>query len=474
MKAKSYVSLFLLLLLVCTAVTGLRASAADGSGEVIRIYTAEDLLRIADNPSGNYLLMSDIDLSGVEWPAITFSGRFDGNNHILLNLNKPAVSTETRVTYDGNRKTYDTVFCGLFALLEHAEVKNVRLLGVDIFTDIEADCFVGGIAGFASESIIENCEVSGTLRLDVTGKMFGVGGIIGYGNSVVRSCKADVTLINIDKDASTRDEEFLGGICAAGYPDMDGNTVSIKGFLSDHGYVHSGGLVGMYIVYPKRFQRDGFIKNNTLEGFITFFEDNTNRRAYCEKQCGEIMDWVFSDSGNVYHFTRDERKTYNVNLLPHGDCKDPAFDVSELPASCTEPGKTMHMCRTCGYTYFDNYVLPVHTPSETYTTVTESTLTEQGIAEYTCTECGALFRGFLPLLTPTPTPLPTEAPTPTAVPDETAPASADRSAPASGETGMPDWVLPAAIAGVCVLAAVLLCIVILREKSRRSRRNRFR
>lgn len=467
MKIKPIVSLILLFTLLSVTFGSEGASAADGSQEVIRIYTVEDLLRIADNPSGNYMLMSDIDLGGVDWPAITFSGRFDGNGHILLNLNKPAVSTETRVTYDGNRKTYDTVFCGLFALLEHAEVKNVRLLGADVFTDIEADCFVGGIAGFASESVIENCEVTGTLRLDVTGKMFGVGGIIGYGNSVVRSCKADVTLINIDKDASTRDEEFLGGVCAAGYPDIESCSINLSGFLSDHGYVHSGGLVGMYIVYPKRFQRDGFIRNNTLEGFITFFEDNTNRRAYCEKQCGEIMDWQFTDSGNVYRFTRDERRTYNVNLMPHGDCKEPDFDVSEIPATCSEPGKTMHMCRTCGYTFFDSYILPVHTPSEEYVTVRESTLSEQGIAEYTCTECGATFRGFLPLLSPTPTPTVTPTPTEAPVSGETDKPSPEKTVSSSEEKGTPGWVLPAAIAGVCVLAAVLLIIVIFREKARR-------
>lgn len=457
-----------------------KASAADAADAATgtaatEIYTVEDLLKIADNPSGNYVLKSDLDLSGVAWPAITFTGTFDGEGHILLNLTNPAVSEETRVTYDGNRKTYDTVFCGLFAILEHAEVKNVRLLGINSVTNIEKDCFCGGIAGFASESTIENCELSGTIRLSVSAKMFGVGGIIGYGNGVIRGCKADVTLINTDTDAAHRDEEFLGGVCAAGYPDIDGCTISLKGYLSDHGYVHSGGLVGMYIVYPKRFQRNGFIKNNVLDGFITFFEHNTDRRAYCAKQCGEIMDWMFTDSGNTYHFTRDERKTYDVELLPHGDCKEPAYDDTVIPPTCTEPGKTLHLCKSCGFSCFDSYVLPTHTLSEEYTVVVESTLTEQGTGEFTCKDCGATIRSALPTLTPAPTPTPTLTPTPVPT-DPAGDASANSddtgNGNASEEGGFSRFLLPGAIVLLIVTAVLLSIRAFIHGKALRRRRSR--
>ena len=413
----SYLKKTLLVLILLACLFPKKGIAAEQPAPT-EIYTIEDLLRIADDPSGNYILMSDLDLKDVAWPAITFSGTFDGNGHILLNLNILSLSSETRVTYDGNRKTYDTSFGGLFAILEKGTVKNLRLLGTDINITTEHDCFLGGIAGFASESTIENCELSGTVRLDVNAKMFGVGGIIGYGNCVIKNCRTDMTLINIDLDSAHRDEQFLGGVCAAGYPDMEGCVIGLSGFISDHGYVHSGGLVGMYIVYPKRFSRNGFIRDNQVDGFITFFEDNTDRRAYCEKRCGEIMDWQFTESGNVYHFKRDERKTYKVNLLPHGDCAEASFTDTVVNPTCSEPGYTYHLCDTCGYTYKDAYTLPVHNLSEDYETVKESTLTETGIGLYTCTECGAKLRGTLPMLTPSPTPTPTSTPTPTPTPSE--------------------------------------------------------
>ena len=409
--------LFLALVLVASCfIRPFQANAEDE--QPVEIYTFEDLLQIADNPSGSYRLMADIDMNGRSWPAITFSGIFDGNGHILLNANNIAVSAETRVTYDGNRKTYDTHFGGLFAILEKAVVKNVRLININMNVDYQGDCFLGGIAGYASESTIENCEIVGTIRLDVTGKMFGVGGIVGFGNGKIHNCKGEVTLINIDKDKDSKDEQFLGGICACGYTDLEGCEMNLSGFISDHGYVHSGGLMGMYIVYPTRFQRNGYLKNNTLEGFITFFEDNRDRRAYCEQRCGEIMDWVFSESGNRYHFTRDERKTYSVNLLPHGDCGNPDFVDTVIPADCTNPGYVYHLCKTCGYYYRDSYTNTVHTPGDTFETVKEPSLTEEGIAEYICTVCGTKLRSAVPTLTPSPTPTmaPTPSPEPTSAP----------------------------------------------------------
>ncbi len=403
----------ILLLILMTVFLTAFASADDAAPTQIR--TPEELLAIADNPEGSYVLMNDLDMSGYDWPSFTFKGTFDGNGHMIINLHWTKVSEETQVTYDGNRKTYDTHFAGLFAILDHGTVKNVRLPGVNLcFENYEGDCFLGGIAGYATESTIENCEISGTIRLDVTGKMFGVGGIIGYGNAVVCNCKAVVTLVNTDLDAANKDEEFLGGVCGAGYPDIDGCEIEISGFLSDHGYVHSGGLVGMYIVYPKAFKRDGFIKNTTLSGFITFFEHNNNRRAYCKERCGEVMDWYFSSSGNKFTFKRDERTKYDVNLLPHGDCKNPDFEVTTVEATCRDAGYTLHTCKTCGYTEKDNYVLSAHKLPDTYETITESTLTTQGVGEYTCTECGAKIRKALPTLTP----VPTEKPAPTVTPTE--------------------------------------------------------
>lgn len=451
---------FLTIIMAALLLKYVPASASDtpdAAPSPKEIYTVSDMLSIADDPSGSYILMADLDMKGVAWPAITFTGSFDGNQHLILNLDTAAVSEETRVTYDGNRKIYDTHFCGLFAILEHATVENVRLLNIDLNHTFTGDCFLGGIAGYASESNIRNCEITGRIRLDITGHMIGVGGILGYGNGTVQNCRTELTLVNIDLDKSYRDEQFLGGVCAAGYPDIEGCEINLSGFISDHGYVHSGGLVGMYIIYPKRFERDGYIKNNTVDGFITFFEDNTNRRAYCEARCGEIMDWKFKDSGNVYHFKRDERYTYTVNLLPHS-CETPVYDEVVLPPTCKDYGYTYYTCKACGYSYKDAYVLPCdHQPGEEPTSMVLATTDAEGYALYECIYCQTELRIVLPQLIPSPTPVPTIAPTPT-----TAPTAVPTSAAKDSSGNNRQWMLLSI--GLLLLFVILLVRVILRQR----------
>ncbi len=84
----------------------------------IPITSYEELLKIKDNPSGDYILMNDLDLSGKNWIPLTFTGTFDGNGHSILNVTIKQTGSVTRTSYDGNMKTYDTVFCGFSIFLK--------------------------------------------------------------------------------------------------------------------------------------------------------------------------------------------------------------------------------------------------------------------------------------------------------------------------------------------------------------------
>lgn len=46
-----------------------------------------------------------------------FSGTFDGNGHSILNLSVKTVSKHTMMTYDGNRKEYETYGAGFLVFL---------------------------------------------------------------------------------------------------------------------------------------------------------------------------------------------------------------------------------------------------------------------------------------------------------------------------------------------------------------------
>ena len=65
---------------------------ADIPDGYIAINSVEDLQNINNNLSGKYILMCDLDLSGINWEPIGpdvnhyFRGIFDGNGHVVRNI----------------------------------------------------------------------------------------------------------------------------------------------------------------------------------------------------------------------------------------------------------------------------------------------------------------------------------------------------------------------------------------------------
>ena len=281
-----------------------------------RISTPEELISIKDAPNGKYILAKDIDLAGIDWVPFTFNGILEGNGHTVSNLKITQTGMSERRTYDGNMKEYDTVFAGMFDVIEHAEVRNLTLSGVNIDIASDAPCFIGSVAGYMGNSKILNCSVEGTLKLKAHDRMFGVGGVAGYGYGRIGDINADITLICIDTDRDTKDEQFMGGVCAAGYPDIICCNIKIDGYDSDHGYVHNGGLVGLFQFYPEGTEHDAEIGGNHISGKITFFEDNEDRRAYCDAYIGERMERIEYWWSNSDDFTSHEVFEYDVDLLP--------------------------------------------------------------------------------------------------------------------------------------------------------------
>ncbi len=457
----------------CLALLGLcgclclggRALPAEAA-EIREIRSPQELQDMAGDPSGSYRLMADIDMTDVSWEPLAFSGSFDGNGYAILNLKIASVGQGVEDTYDGNRKVYDTSFAGFFDTLKGASVTGLNLINLRIDVDTQQPCFVGGIAGYMEDSIIENSSVQGILQLRACDRMFGVGGMIGYGCGSIRNTAADVTLVCIDTDASTRDEQFMGGVCAAGYPDINGCSVKIDGYDSDHGYVHDGGLVGMYIFYPQDVGYYGSITDNSVTGRITFFEDNTNRRAYCDGFIGEIMNWNFENGRNASDFQRDERFEYDVDLLPHS-CERTAegaaaivWEETVTAPGCDSFGYTTRRCSVDGYTETDNYTLKSH--DLTWETVREATYEEPGLERGTCKNCEYSEERELAKLEPTPTPTPEAE----SVPAEDLETPGPGTETAETEEGK----LPAVPLTVLVIGiACVVTVVILAGRKRRSK-----
>lgn len=355
MRRISKYLIYLLVMCLCMANLMLDAKA-EATGDVITISNYAELMMIAKNPSGTYELSCDIDLAGKKWIPLDFTGTFNGKGHSILNVTVANVGEGTATTYDGNMKTYDTHFAGFFGKLENASVTNLIIVNLKVDIETETPCFVGGFAGYMDKSSISDSTVSGTLSIKTGAKMFGAGGMAGFGNGDIKKCDSDMTLICIDTDKVDKDEQFLGGAYAAGYIGIDHCNIKVQGYDSDHGYVHNGGMVGMFAVYPAGNTFKSYITYNNVEGQITFFEDNSDRRAYCKAYVGEVLHWTYEWGGCTEKFKSNEIFDYSTDLLPE-KCSNPSYVETKLESTDDAYGYTEYSCSTCGYTYRDNYQL---------------------------------------------------------------------------------------------------------------------
>lgn len=352
------------------------------------IYTAEDLQAMAQNPSGNYVLKNDIDMTGVDWKPVDFTGIFDGEGHALLNLELKQLGDKTAPSYDGNRKEYEASYAGLFGTLVNAQVRNLKLVGIKGIVEADVPVFVGGIAGYCYDSTITQCQVIGRMELRAYNQIFGLGGIVGYGRGVIDSCKVDAIMICVDTDAQTKDEQFLGGIYSTGFIDVTNCNVKIRGFVSEHGYAHNGGITGMFMQHPLGTGKLGTMTHNYVSGYIKFFEDNRDRRAYCAPFAGEMLVSSYVMHHNMQKFTRDEVRKYDQELRPCM-CENPDIREYTTYSRCAKQkyGRTNWECWTCGFQEDYAYTLITHKVTN-WEVVEAATEQKEGLSRGNCDDCG--------------------------------------------------------------------------------------
>ena len=372
-------------LMLCLALLG-SGAACFGEGETL-IFDAEGLAAIAQDPSGRYALAADIDLGGADWTPIPFSGTLDGRGRTIYNLHVTAPGAEERETRDGNLKSYNTSFAALFSTLEDAEVRDLKLRGALVEITSDRHCFAALLAGYIDHSRILGCSVEGRVSLIGNAVMVGTGGLAGYGCGEIADCAVDTEIFFEDRCYTARCEQFMGGLLACGIADIERCRVSIRGYDSCSGYVHNGGMVGMYYLCGMDYH-NGLFNGNYVEGFISFFEDNPDRRAYCEPFRGESLSGVRSFEDNREDFERRETWDYSHILRPES-CSEPAIVDELVPSGCDSWGYTRHSCALCGHSWVDSYTAPAHTPGE-WETVEEVGVGQEGRERRSCSVCGAV------------------------------------------------------------------------------------
>ncbi|MFQ6724588.1 MAG: hypothetical protein ACLRFE_04600 [Clostridia bacterium] len=260
------------------------------NASAVIIASKEELIeafQTKKNVKGTFILNADIDLGGINWTPVNFSGTFKSStnkNHTISNFTivgdniahagffyNIVASTINNITFSNVKLTSTTNLetAGIVAGLirGNAVVKNVNVINAQISTTKTK--YTGGIAGYIENIItkIEKCTIQG---LTINETSLNVGGIAGYVSkeAYILACKVKNynTLKGIDR---------IGGISAVNHGTIydcyfNGYITSIE--ASNAGYF--GGLVGVnyaQLLYSSTFAEINVNNPSSINSGIYYF-----------------------------------------------------------------------------------------------------------------------------------------------------------------------------------------------------------
>ncbi len=275
---------------------------------------------------------------GKMWTAIGssttkyFAGTFDGQGNIVSGVKINATIANQ----------------GFFGYINGAEVKNLTLKDGSVTS---TKMYVGGIAGYASGSVIENC----TNELDITSSTNRVGGIIGYGTATTVSvCN------NNGNITGTSSSSYVGGI--AGYvltnssieKSMNTGTVSTASATAN-----TGGIAGYgtgSTVHIKSCLNIGQVTGGYAGGIVGYCYHANIAGSVSYVSGSEALKAIGKDYNGVYDAVYSNQENTDVDF-------EGKVIVSELNAAIGENFWGYNWSNTEGYKYpifADNGENPVY------------------------------------------------------------------------------------------------------------------
>ena len=184
------------------------------------IATAEDFLKIKDNPSGKYRIVGDFTLTDDNYTPFDFSGEIDGREHTI---------TATLKNNKGNLGVFDN-FTG--------KITNTKFV-LDMQSNSATKVSVGGVASSFSGTCYK-VQVSGSIQADYC-NLGGFFGVMNGGSLINCENFASVTSKNIESGTN------CGGVIGVLYNGLLNKTHN-NGAVS--GYYNCGGIIGTMLNAP--------------------------------------------------------------------------------------------------------------------------------------------------------------------------------------------------------------------------------
>lgn len=275
------------------------------SSNEFHLTSASQLKGLADLVNNNsvtfegkkIVLDEDIDLAGKLWTPIAngwsngqvlFKGIFDGDNHSVYNI---AVSNSTNPYGIAGVSQYYGI--GLFGIVKEATIKNLQI-SCELSIENEYGIGnVGGLVGYANNSLIENIVCTTNIHLYKSGCVAVVGAVVGDGTT------SDVIRVKSKGEIKGYGDANLRGSfgCVAGKANnmeeccSDYKTI-LRIYGSENCYI--GGLAG----YVNK------IENSIYTGYIEIYDTWNKQNVFVGGIAGhaaEIANVISAPS----HFTSD-------------------------------------------------------------------------------------------------------------------------------------------------------------------------
>jgi len=246
-----------------TVATGY-AGGAGTSEAPYQIAKGEQLAYLASQVNGGislsgvyFQLTDDIDLGAKEWTPIGnnsnfFSGKFDGNNHTISNLE--INSSLNNVGLFGRTSS------------SSSEIKNLGLLNISINS---TGICTGGLVGYqVNGATITNCYATGS----VSGTNY-VGGLVGFSNSAT-------TVTNCHATGIVNGTDYVGGLLGIAFATTITNCYATGSVTGTDG---AGGLVGQSDLQSKItncYATGSVTGTNNVGGLAGYKNDNSSEYGY--------------------------------------------------------------------------------------------------------------------------------------------------------------------------------------------------
>ncbi len=421
------------LLAVCLLL-GMTATLAFATDDPpVEISTAADLLLIADDPDGDYILTNDITITeaDVSPGGVLYDETFGGFKPIGLSLVTKDDSPDPEIPFPENY--YDPVpftgtlngqgycikgltinvvsdtnvaacrYLGLFAQ-NSGTVRDLHIVDAaytltapSVAASVIYTFFAGGIAARnATDALIEKCSFGGTIDVTVPNLKVLAAGIAGDNNGTIKNClnTAEVTARH------TIEAGFLNYLLVAGIAGENSangliQTSFNRGKLTASAVNESVGLVGAVIGWNY-----GRAENSFSAPGLFFPSDacdtsavrrtggqhtESNVRILTDAELGDAETytdfdpaiWKFEDNGPSF-ITHEHVWAAEATLV--------------RPATCTGTGLSAICCTECGATKpGSEEILEAlgHDAGSEYVVDKEPTCTEAGSKSYHCNRCKA-------------------------------------------------------------------------------------